>query len=75
MTFINQASKTICSVIHALRLNAKGMRDFGFTEIANRMECEIDGLLMALAICERSSMTGADGIYHAWEFKEFYESE
>lgn len=75
MTFTNQASETICHMIHAMSKNAEDMRDLELTDIAIRMEGEVDGLFMALAICERCGMTEAKGFYYAWEYERDHESE
>ena len=59
MIFTNPASEAICCMISSM--SKLELNDFAINE-----ESEIDGLFMALAICERCSTFDVKDLYYRW---------
>lgn len=68
MTFTNQASESICHAIYAMSSNAEDMRKLKLSEVANRINSEVDGLMLALAICEKTGTITATRMYFEWMY-------
>lgn len=66
MTFNNQASERICHAIKAITSNIADLRALELDEVANSMNSEIEGLLLALAICEGTGTIAAKEMFYKW---------
>lgn len=73
MIFSNQASEYICHMIYAMSGNIESLRGMKLNEVANSMSSEVDGLLLALAVCEKCSTIAAKETYFKWVYE--HESE
>lgn len=70
MVFTNPASEAICCMISSMSKAAEDMRKLELNDFAAKEESEIDGLFMALAICERCSTIDCKDLYYSWIYAQ-----
>lgn len=75
MIFTNPASEAICCMISSMSKAAEDMRKLELNDFAINEESEIDGLFMALAICERCSTFDAKDLYYRWIYTQEHKGE
>ena len=75
MIFTNPASEAICCMISSMGKVAEGMRKLELNDYAVNEESEIDGLFMALAICERCSTLDVKDLYYRWVYTQEHKGE
>lgn len=75
MIFTNPASEAICCMINSMSKAAEDMRKLELNDFAVNEEGEIDGLFMALAICERCSAFDAKALYYRWIYTQEHKGE
>ena len=75
MIFTNPASEAICCMISSMSKVAEDMRKLELNDFSVNEESEIDGLFMALAICERCSTFDAKDLYYRWVYTQEHKGE